>query len=215
MELTLRPETMADRRAVEELTRAAFWNHYAPGCVEHYLAHILRDIAAFVHELDFVAVHDGQIVGNIMYTRAAVHGDSGEVRPVLCFGPLSVLPEFQGRGVGTRLIQHTKALARDLGHTAILIYGDPAFYKRVGFIPAEDFSIGTAQNTYAAALLACELVPGALAHCPGRFVEDEAFNFAPDRAAEFDRTFPQRERVSGLLSQQRFAQLSAMIRPRD
>ena len=214
MEFTLRPEAPADHRAVEELTRAAFWNHYAPGCTEHYLVHLLRDADAFVRELDFVAVSGGEIIGNIMYTRAAIHGDSGEIRPVLCFGPLSVLPEFQGRGVGTRLIRHTQVLARDLGHTAILIYGDPAFYERVGFLPAETYSIGTAQNAYAAALLACELVPGALARCPGRFVEDGIFGFDPEQAAEFDRSFPRLEKRSGLPAQQRFAQLSALVRSR-
>ena len=46
--IQLRPEHPADHRAVEELTRDAFWNFYSPGCVEHYLTHILRSSPDFV-----------------------------------------------------------------------------------------------------------------------------------------------------------------------
>ena len=98
--LTLRREAPTDHRAVEGLTREAFWNHYGPGCVEHYLAHVLRDAEAFVPELDYVAVLKGMVVGNIMYTRAKILCDDGRSLPVLCFGPLSVLPGLQRRGIG-------------------------------------------------------------------------------------------------------------------
>ena len=65
MELIIRNETEKDFRPVEELTREAFWNLYAPGCVEHYLAHQLRRHPDFIKELDFVAESNGKIVGNI------------------------------------------------------------------------------------------------------------------------------------------------------
>ena len=121
--IELRPESPADFRAVEELTRNAFWNHHAPGCDEHYLAHILRESSDFVPELDYVAVHAGKVVGNIMYTRAKIVLDRGGEREVLCFGPLAVDPAFQGQGVGGALIERTKTLARELGYKAILIFG--------------------------------------------------------------------------------------------
>ena len=135
--IELRPEGSADFRAVEELTRNAFWNHHAPGCDEHYLAHILRESSDFVPELDYVAVHDGKVVGNIMYTRAKIVLDRSGEREVLCFGPLAVDPAFQGQGVGGALIERTKTLSRELGYKAILIFGDPEYYSRFGFIPAE------------------------------------------------------------------------------
>ena len=52
MEIELRQEKTEDYRTVEELTREAFWNHFGPGCFEHYLVHIMRDSQAFVKELD-------------------------------------------------------------------------------------------------------------------------------------------------------------------
>ena len=68
--LTIRLETEKDYRAVEELTREAFWNVYKPGADEHYYVHQMRKLPDFIPELAFVLELDGKIVGNIMYTRA-------------------------------------------------------------------------------------------------------------------------------------------------
>lgn len=238
MDISLRLEQEIDYRTVEELTREAFWNHYSPACNEHYLVHIMRNSEAFVKELAFIAVHNNQIVGNIMYTKAYVlrdnesnenhhdashndsksgnsKGDGNKKHPVLCFGPLSVLPKFQGKGIGSRLIEHTKLIAKELGYGAILIMGDPEFYKKIGFVPSENFSIGTSMNTYADALLACELIPHALKNCAGRFFEDKIFEIDETLAEEFDKSFSSKEKISGLPTQARFAELVSMGKPRD
>lgn len=65
---TIRNERPGDWEAVETLTRRAFYNQYIPGCMEHYLVHIMRGHEDFIPELDFVAELDGEIIGNIMYT---------------------------------------------------------------------------------------------------------------------------------------------------
>ena len=48
MKIELRPERPADYRQTENVTREAFWNHFVPGCSEHYLLHVLRGTSAFV-----------------------------------------------------------------------------------------------------------------------------------------------------------------------
>lgn len=58
MNVDLRLERPSDYRAVEGLTREAFWNHHVPGCDEHYLLNIMRDCGAFIRELDTFAVID-------------------------------------------------------------------------------------------------------------------------------------------------------------
>ena len=212
--IELRPEGSADFRAVEELTRNAFWNHHAPGCDEHYLAHILRESSDFVPELDYVAVHDGKVVGNIMYTRAKIVLDRGGEREVLCFGPLAVDPAFQGRGVGGALIERTKTLARELGYKAILIFGDPEYYSRFGFIPAERYGVGTSWGVYIISLQALELQPGALEDCEGYFEESGDYQIDPEASAAFDKGFPPKEKVSGLPSQERFQWIIQQTKPR-
>ena len=213
-EITLRNETSADYQIVENLTREAFWNQYAPACNEHYLLHMMRDAAEFIRELDVVAEVDGRIVGNIVYTRAKVVGDNGESWDVITFGPIAVLPEFQGRGIGRRLVEHTRQLAQAMGFRAILIYGDPGLYSRFGFVPAETYGIGTPDNMYAAALQACELYPGALADCRGRFHEPPIFDIDTQAADVFDQDFPAKERKSGLATQARFQEVVSMRKTR-
>ena len=213
-DLVLRKETQADYRIVENLTRQAFWNHHVPGCNEHYLMHIIRHSDAFIDALDFVAQVNGEIVGNIVYTKAQIVDDQGDFHQVLSFGPISVLPAFQGRGIGGILIEHTLEIAKELGHRAVLIYGDPDYYSKFGFVAAEYYKIGTSDNMYAVPLQALELVPGALANISGRFLEGEIYEIDEVAVEAFDREFPVKDKVKGGPSQKRFSELVAMRKPR-
>ena len=213
-ELILRRETPPDYKAVEMITREAFWNHHGPGCDEHYLMHIMRDVDAFIHELDFVAEVDGEIVGNIVYTKAKIVDDQEVSHDVISFGPISVLPAYQGKGIGSELIEHTKWLAKEMGYKAILIYGDPEYYKKFGFVQAEQYDIRTSDNYYAVPLQACVLEPGALSTIKGRFFEDEAFHFDEAAVKAFDQAFPEKALEEGLPSQIRFRELVGMRRAR-
>lgn len=98
MNIQIRNERESDFRQVEELTREAFWNHHVPGCDEHYLVHVLRSHPDFIAELDFVAIVDDKIVGNIMYTKAHLINEKNDKMDVITFGPVSVLPEFKEKG---------------------------------------------------------------------------------------------------------------------
>lgn len=210
----LRQEKPSDYRAVEELTREAFWNNHVPGCDEHYLVHVVRDSEDFIRELDIVAVDNDKIIGSIIYTKGKILKDNGEEKEVICFGPISVLPEYQGKGIGKLLIENTKRLAKELGYTAIMIYGDPDYYSKVGFKPAEEFKIGTPDNMYAVALQGFELIEGALSNCSGRFLESSVFAIDGAKAAEYDKSFSTKELRENLPNQRRFLQLVNMRIPR-
>ncbi|MEA5145730.1 MAG: N-acetyltransferase, partial [Candidatus Limiplasma sp.] len=140
--------------------------------------------------------------------------DPGGRMPVLTFGPQSVLPARQRQGIGKRLVQHTRTLAAAMGYAAILIYGDPAIYRRLGFVPAERYGIATADNHYHDALQAFALQAGALDGAAGRFVEGDAYAVDAEAAAAFDSQFPIREKREGLPSQLRFLETLRMHRPR-
>lgn len=214
LEIILRRERPEDYRIVEELTKEAFWNQHLPGCDEHYLLHIIRNAPCFIKELDYIAEIDKKIVGNIVFTKATILDDNDKHHEVISFGPVSVLPEFQGMGIGSKLIEYTKVIAKALGYKAILIYGDPEYYRRFGFVPAETLKIGTADNMYALALQAVELIPGALTNVQGRFFEDAVYHVDSEKSKEFDKAFAQKEPREGLPSQNRFRHLLSMNRPR-
>jgi predicted N-acetyltransferase YhbS len=213
--ILLRNTREADYAAVESLTREAFWNRYFPGCNEHYLIHVIRCDAAYVRALDFVAESGGKIIGSIVYTTASIIGDDGASHAVLSFGPVSVLPAFQGKGVGSILIEHTIALAKGLGFGAILIYGDPDYYRRFGFVAAQSYGIATADNMYMPALQALELVGGALKNIAGRFVESEVYNVDAAAANAFDEAFPPKELLGDLPSQVKFRKMLELRVPRS
>ncbi|MDH4299605.1 MAG: N-acetyltransferase, partial [Dehalococcoidia bacterium] len=190
IDLTIRNEKKEDYRNVEQLVREAFWNFYVPGCNEHYMLHNLRNSNDFIPELDFVAESKGQIVGQIAYSRAVVKRKQGEEKQVITFGPVSVLPAFQRGGIGSALIIHTINLARDMGHPAICIYGDPRYYSRFGFRCAEKYEIKTAEDKFAVSLQVLELRQGALNDVSGRFIESAAFTVNETEFAQYDATFP-------------------------
>jgi len=210
MDIELRLERPADYRETENVVREAFWNHFSPGCNEHYLVSIMRNSPAFVPELNFVAVDGGRIAGHIAYLKSAVKGDDGQEYEVISLGPISVLPEYQRKGVGGKLIEHTKGLARKMGFRAVFLYGDPDYYSRHDFIPAEQFGIRTADNMYAAAHLVCELLENALSGIKGRYIEDSIYEIDESSAAGFDENFPIKKKVSGTPSQKRFEEVVAM-----
>jgi len=130
----------------------------------------------------------GTIVGHVVCTRAHVDGavvdtepghelgaavsatrtePSGPL-PVLGLGPLGVLPEHQGAGVGSALVRAVLGAAGALGEPLVALLGDPTYYGRFGFRPASELGIdapGLAWGRHFQALgLNAGPAPG-----PGRF----------------------------------------------
>ncbi len=193
MEIRLRREQPGDYRAVEELIRKAFWLHN-PVCDEPLIAHRLRDAPAFVPELDYVAEAEGRIVGSVMFTRAKIVEAGGGEHEVLSFGPLGVLPAYQNRGVGRALMRRTIAEAKQLGYRAIVFFGEPDYYPRLGFRRAAEFGLAPAEGAPCDAFMAMPLYPGALDGISGRFHEAPYFQVDPGEAEAFNRALSPQEK---------------------
>lgn len=160
--LNIRNERETDYKIVEDITRKAFYNVYVPGCMEHYLVHIMREHEDFIPELDFVIEVDGQIVGNIMYTKAKLTDEGGTEKEIVTFGPVSILPKYQRNGYGKMLIEHSLKRAAELGYEAVVIMGSPANYVGSGFQCCRKYNSCVEKEKYPAAMLVKELKPGAL-----------------------------------------------------
>lgn len=80
---------------------------------------------------NYVADDDGQIVGSIFFSRLGFEDSSDG----FILAPVAVCGDRQGRGVGQALIRHGLADLKDRGISTVLTYGDPAFYRKVGFCP--------------------------------------------------------------------------------
>lgn len=191
----IRRETAADYRAVEELHRNAFWNVHVPGCSEHYLAHVLRKHPDFIPELDLVYELDGEIVGNVMYTKSELLEESGNSTGILTFGPIGVAPEYQRRGIGKALLEASFDIAAGLGYPAIAIFGDPDNYVARGFRSCKRYNVCLEGDVYPAALLVKELKPGFFDGRKLVFRESPAYEIQERDAEAFDAGFPPKEKA--------------------
>lgn len=189
MEINIRNEVPEDYREVEELTKKAFWNVNVPGCDEHYIAHILRGHADFIPELDFVLTLNGKIIANIMYTKARLVDGSGAEKEIVTFGPISVHPEYQRRGYGKALLKHSLEKAAEMGFEAAVIFGNPENYVTAGFKSCKKYNVAVPDGTYPVALLVKELKEGALAGKSFIYKESPAYEYDPEMAEAFDKTF--------------------------
>ena len=192
----IRLETPNDYRAVEHLTREAFWNQNVPGCDEHYLVHTMREHADFIPELAFVLEQNGEIIGNIMYTKAKLVDGEGNEKPCLSFGPIIVMPEHQRKGYGKILIEHSFKAAEEMGYDVIVIFGNPDNYVARGFRSSRKYNISLDGDVYPAALMVKELKKDAL---DGRrwYFHESSFGEActdEDAVAAFDATFQHKEK---------------------
>ncbi len=192
----IRLETPRDYRAVENLTREAFWNQNVPGCDEHYLVHTMRSHADFIPELAFVLERNGEIIGNIMYTKARLVDGEGHEKPCLTFGPISVAPTHQRRGYGKMLIEHSFRAAAEMDHEIVVIYGNPDNYVARGFKSSRKYNVCLEGDRFPAALLVKELKDGVLDGRRWYFHESSFGEACADEkaVAAFDATFPPKEK---------------------
>ena len=197
MDIIIRRETPADYRAVENLTREAFWNVYKPGADEHYFVHMMRSHPDFIPELAFVLEKGGEIVGSIMYTKAWLEDTQGNRKEILSFGPLCVAPKYQRRKLGKILIEHSFEAARKMGYDVNINFGNPGNYVSRGFVSCKKKDVSfVVPGNFPTALLVAELVPGALDGKSWMYIPSTAADCFEDTAAveAFDATFPPKEK---------------------
>lgn len=196
MNITVRLEEEKDYRRVEEVTRCAFAyeeriERGQIGCpYEHWMVHELRKRDG-IPALSLVAEIEGHIVGHIICSKAEVRTES-LITPVLNMGPISVLPQYQRKGVGKALITDMLDRARKLGHGAILFFGRPEYYPQFGFKEASVFGITDSEGYNYPSFMGMELLPGYLEPvCGGKFYESDIYNDEINRdvVKEFDRSF--------------------------
>lgn len=194
--IMIRREVPTDYSAVEHLTREAFWNVYRPGCLEHYVIHVLRKDPAFVPELDLVMEREGQLIGHIMYMRAAITADDGREIPIMTFGPISIRPDLQRQGLGKRLLDYSMGKAAELGAGALCIEGNLDFYGKSGFVLAGTRGIryhGEPEQEIVPYFLLEELRPGFLEGVTGIYHTPQGYYVDEAAAEAFDQKFPPRK----------------------
>lgn len=183
MNIIIREERNVDYLRVEEITRAAFSypgriEEGGIGCpYEHWMVHELRQRDG-IPGLSLVAEIDGTIVGHVICSKAEVRTED-RVIPVLDFGPISVLPELQRKGVGKALLREMIAKAKEMGFGAILFFGRPEYYPQFGFKEAYTWGITDLNGNHYPAFMGMELISGYLAEAEGgKYYESDIYDDA-------------------------------------
>ncbi|MCQ2189928.1 MAG: N-acetyltransferase [Paludibacteraceae bacterium] len=198
--MNIRLEQPNDYREVENLTREAFWNVYAPGCVEHYVLNQYRSNPDFIPELDFVMEEDGKIIGHVMFSKAEIVKEDGSILQAWTFGPISIHPDYKRKGYGLKLLKYALEKAKALGIGVICMEGNIDFYKHAGFVVASTLGIhyhAEPKDSEVPYFLAQELIPSYLNGIEGTYHTPKGYYVAFENKEAFETyeaTFPKKEK---------------------
>jgi putative acetyltransferase len=127
-----------DHQGVRDLHRAAF----ADQGIVAALVDALRAAEAPLAPMSFVATIDDRVVGHVLLSSSRLDTPR-RILDVLVLSPLGVLPGFQNRGIGTRLIEHALATVEGQGVPLLFLEGSPDYYGKRGFERADEVGFRT------------------------------------------------------------------------
>jgi putative acetyltransferase len=161
MDLVIEAENERDCEQISIITTSAFGRNAEAKLVEN-----LRKTPEYVPELSLVAKHDNEIVGHVLFYPIKINTGKGKCVS-LSLAPVSVLPNFQNRKVGSRLIMEGLERASKLGFKSVLVVGHAKYYPRFGFERSSKYGISAPFEVPDNAFLAIELEKGSLKNCSG------------------------------------------------
>lgn len=133
MQITIRAEKPEDIQAIREINDQAFGQP-----LEGRLVDVLRENGAVL--LSLVAVTDDRVIGHMLFSPVTLVSGA-EQREGAGLGPMAVHPEFQRKGLGTKLISAGVTQLRESGTPFIVVLGHPEYYPRFGFERASVYGV--------------------------------------------------------------------------
>jgi len=152
------PERSEDAVSIETLLDQCFGNERF-----RKTAYKIRQNVTSIKALNFVGISNDALVASIRYWPLIV----GKKTSALLLGPIAVHPDRQGEGIGVALIWDTLKLAKNLGHSLVILVGDPEYYERFGFVSAFDNGLQMPGPVARHRFLVCELQENALSGVQG------------------------------------------------
>lgn len=157
--MIIRPEKTNEYTITEKVVKEAFKNSEYSDQSEHLLVSRLRKRPDFIPELSLVAI-ENKIVGHILFTKIEIAGE--EKFESLSLAPVSVLPEFQNKGIGGRLILAGIKKAKEMGFESVIVLGHKQYYPKFGFQKASKWGIKCPFEVPDEVFMAIELKNGSL-----------------------------------------------------
>ncbi|MFD4839318.1 GNAT family N-acetyltransferase [Achromobacter sp. NPDC058515] len=160
--MQIHPETPDDRDAIFAVTQAAFKDHPHSQQTEGHINNALREAGALA--LSLVAREQGRVVGHIAFSPVTISDGAPRWYGL---GPMAVMPQFQGRGIGSALIRDGLARLKAQGAAGCVVLGDPGYYGRFGFAATPALSYPGVPPEYFMALVFTHPAQGIVAYHAG------------------------------------------------
>lgn len=171
----IRQERPEDYQWVIELTERAFEAMELSNGKEGMLVSNLRKSHSFIPDLSLVAEFEGKVVGHILFTPTIINNGNQQFLS-LTLAPVSVLPDFQNKGIGSQLILIGHQKAKELGYQSVILFGHPHYYPRFGYQPCSTWNIQSPIELPSDdVFMAVELTEGALNGVSGTVVLPDEF----------------------------------------
>jgi len=133
LNIQIRKESAGDTAQIHRVTERAFLNVPHTEHTEQFIIAALRNSGTLT--ISLVAVANSEIVGHVAISPVT---NSNGAADWFGLGPLSVLPEFQGQGIGSKLMRSALAALEVIGAAGCVVLGDPDYYGRFGFKVVDD-----------------------------------------------------------------------------
>ncbi|MFT9847097.1 GNAT family N-acetyltransferase [Aneurinibacillus sp. REN35] len=165
MNIHIKQETPADYKTTEKVIKSAFASMEFSDKKEHELVSRIRKTDAFIPQLSLVAINrdNKKIVGHILLSKIKIVNDT-EIVESLALAPVSVLPDYQHKGIGRLLILEALQKAKELRYNSVIVLGHPEYYPKFGFNKASLWGIEAPFEVPEESFMAVELHDHALSH---------------------------------------------------
>ncbi len=174
MNIDIRQETEKDYKISEFVVERAFKDEKYSDHKEHFLVAKLRKSDGFIPELSLVAVLGEEIIAHIMLTKIFI--ENGEKKyESLALAPVSVLPEYQNKGIGSKIIIESLRIAKEIGFKSVIVLGHDKYYPKFGFKPASIWGIKAPFDVSDEFFMALELEDESLRGVTGTVVYGKEF----------------------------------------
>jgi predicted N-acetyltransferase YhbS len=159
--ITIRTEQPGDAALIANIVQRAYAAVPHSDHREHLMVDRLRETDAYVPALSLLAEIGGEAVGHVLLTKAII-SSGATVETTLALAPLSVVPEYQARGVGRALVRSAHERAAALGFGTVLLVGNPDYYPQFGYERLSRYPIALPFTAPDENCMILQLRPGAL-----------------------------------------------------
>ncbi|GGA75257.1 MULTISPECIES: GNAT family N-acetyltransferase [Bacillaceae] len=158
MNIKIKQEQVEDYKVTEEVVKCTFANAEHSDSNEHNLVSRIRNSNVFIPELSLVAMdnENNRVVGHILLSKIKIKNDD-QVVESLALAPVSVLPNYQNKGVGKFLISEVLKKAKELEYDSVFVLGHTEYYPKFGFKKASTWGIKAPFEVPDEAFMAIEL----------------------------------------------------------